>query len=322
MAERAITIGPGDDGRRVDRILRLRHPGTSLSQIYRLLRTGAVRRNGKRCKPADRVAEGDRLTIPASLAEGAGSKGPPPATRVDLRIVREDDDLLVVDKPADLVVHPGTRHASNTVVGQAALHLRREGKPSTVHLVHRLDRNTSGLLVLARSARIARLLGEQFREGGVDKEYLALVYGRTPPHGEIDVPLRKSSGGAGPRVRAGRRDGPREGEGPALSAHTAYRRVDARGGVSLLRVRIGTGRTHQIRAHLRHIGHPIVADPRYGDGPRNREFRRRHGLARQFLHSARLALRHPGTGGRLDLRSALPDDLAAALRSVGIDLPD
>ena len=297
----------------MDRILRRRFPKTSLSDIYRMIRTGSVRLNGRKCRPSDRVKDGDRLRIPPGLARGR-AQPVPPATRVDIRVLQEDESILIVDKPADLVVHPGSRHVSNTVVGQATLHLRRSGKAAAVHLVHRLDRNTSGLLVLARSPRAARILSESFRSGDVEKEYVALVRGVPPARGEIDVPLTRKSSSGGPRVR------PSRGKG-ALSARTRYRRIAKGDGFSLLAVRILTGRTHQIRAHLRHLGHPIAGDPRYGDGALNRQVRLRLGLLRQFLHASRLRFPHPESGEAVDVRARLPADLTAALRPLGIRVP-
>lgn len=307
-----MRIPEGEEGRRVDRVIRRHFPRSSLSEIYRLLRTGRVRLNGRKCRPADRVRKGDRLTLPSVLLSGRAHEAAPPATRVDIRVVHEDADILIVDKPGDLVVHPGSRHVSNTLVGQVALHLRRAGRPAAVHLVHRLDRNTSGLLVLGRSPRIARALAEMFRAGEVEKEYIALVAGRPPASGEISAPLMKEERPAGPRVRP---------SGGGRPAWTSYRRLATRQGLSLLRVRIRTGRTHQIRAHLRHIGHPIVGDPRYGDGRRNRSVRDRCGLGRQFLHASRLRFRHPTREVPIDRGAPLPDDLAAPLRALGMREP-
>jgi len=183
------------------------------------------------------------------------------------------------------------------VESQAVLHLYRADREGDVHLVHRLDRNTSGLLVLARHARAARVLSKAIKAGQWEKEYLALVVGKPDREGEIRVPLR------------------------GQSAHTSFRRLATGQGFSLLQVRIGTGRTHQIRAHLRIIGHPVVGDPRYGDGRLNREVQEKYGLRRQFLHASRLRFPHPETGEPVEILSPLAPDLEKALDRMGVSPP-
>ncbi len=215
-----------------------------------------------------------------------------------LEIVYEDEHLLVVDKPAGLVVHPARGHREGTL-SQLLAGVAAGGEPERAGIVHRLDRETSGLLVVARSEEAHRLLQRAIGERRVEREYLALVEGRPPARsGTIEAPI-----GRDPRVRTRKAVGgdfPRE-------ARTRFELERALPEYSLLRVRLDTGRTHQIRVHLQAIGHPVAGDPEYGTAGML-------GLERQFLHAARLAFEHPFTGAPLELRSPLPADLAAALQ--------
>ena len=214
-----------------------------------------------------------------------------------LKVVWQDEHLLVVDKPAGLVVHPARGHREGTLsqllAGSAA-----GGEPERAGIVHRLDKDTSGLLVVARTEEAHGLLQQELRERLIEREYLALVEGRPPSRtGTIEAPI-----GRDPRVRTRMTVGgtaPRE-------ARTHFTLERSLGGVSLLRLRLDTGRTHQIRVHLRAIGHPVCGDPEYGT-PGGL------GLSRQFLHATRLAFPHPVTGERVEVESQLPDDLRHAL---------
>ncbi len=245
---------------------------------------GAVAQDGKR----ERGLGGDTA---APDGDAAASSDPPFA------IVYRDEHLLVVDKPAGLVVHPARGHREGTL-SQLLEGLAAGGDPLRPGIVHRLDRDTSGLLVVARSDHAHAALQAAIRARRVEREYLALVDGRPPARtGTIDAPI-----GRDPNVRTRMAVGgnaPREARthftlDRALPAHT------------LLRVRLETGRTHQIRVHMRAIGHPVTGDPEYGTPGAL-------GLQRQFLHAARLAFAHPVTGAPLELHSPLPADLAAAL---------
>ncbi len=222
-----------------------------------------------------------------------------------LRVVHSDERLAVVDKPAGLVVHPAKGHRGDTLVDALGDLLGGGDDPARPGIVHRLDKETSGLMIVARDDEAHRRLAAQIKAREVGRNYLALVDGVPPSRsGTIDAPLgrdyrapeRRAVGGRAPRA-----------------AITHFRVAEAMARDSLLEVRLETGRTHQIRAHLASIGHPVVGDERYG-GPR------RYGLERQFLHSARLELIHPFTGERLTFESELPEDLEAALakaRSAG-----
>jgi 23S rRNA pseudouridine1911/1915/1917 synthase len=213
-------------------------------------------------------------------------------------IAWEDEHLMVVDKPAGVVVHPARGHAAGTLA-QALERVGAAGGPEGRRgIVHRLDRDTSGLLVVARSEEVLAALQSALRRRGIVREYLALVEGRPDSRtGTIEAPLGRDR-----RVRT--RMSTDTAEGRSAITHFETERVLE--GYTLLRVRLETGRTHQIRAHLKAIGHPVAGDPEYGHAGVL-------GLERQFLHAERLAFEHPVTGERIDVRSTLPDDLRRAL---------
>lgn len=217
--------------------------------------------------------------------------------RPALEIAFQDEHLLVVDKGAGLVVHPARGHREDTLA-QLLAPLTAGGEPERAGIVHRLDRDTSGLLVVSRSQEVHRRLQAALAARKIEREYLALVEGRPPARtGTIEAPI-----GRDPRVRTRMAVGgvsPRE-------ARTHFTLERALTGTSLLRLRLETGRTHQIRVHLQAIGHPVVGDPEYGAAGML-------GLERQFLHATRLAFDHPVTGKRVEVHSPLPPDLQAAL---------
>jgi 23S rRNA pseudouridine1911/1915/1917 synthase len=240
-----------------------------------------------------RIAAGQVVAV-----EGDPDAGAPTEPAPEFEVVYEDADLLVVDKPAGLVTHPAPGHRGPTLAG--ALRGRAAGgpDPERAGIVHRLDRDTSGLLVVARSEEAHRALRAALQARAITREYLVLVEGRPPARtGTIDAPLGRDR-----RVRTRMStdtDVPRE-----AVTHFEIERALPR--TTLLRVRLETGRTHQIRAHLQAIGHPVVGDPEYGTPGRL-------GLERQFLHATRLAFAHPVTGEPVDVSSPLPPDLQAAL---------
>ena len=212
-------------------------------------------------------------------------------------VVLEDDELIVIDKGPGVVVHPGRGHREDTL-SQRLAPLLAGGDPERAGIVHRLDRDTSGLLVVARTEEAHRRLQRAIAARQVEREYLALVEGRPPSRtGTIEAPI-----GRDPRIRTRMTVG---GAG-ARAARTNFTLERALGRFSLLRVRLDTGRTHQIRVHMSAIGHPVCGDPEYGT-------RGLLGLERQFLHAARLAFDHPATGERIELSSPLPEDLRRAL---------
>jgi 23S rRNA pseudouridine1911/1915/1917 synthase len=280
-----------DEGERLDAFLA--GPVGSRARAQRLIEQGAVRVDGAVVPKRHRMSAGETVTIDAPEPAPVAPE-PVPA---DYAVAYEDADVLVVDKPAGVVVHPARGHASGTLA-QALAGVAAGGEADRPGIVHRLDRDTSGLLVVARSPEAHRRLKAAIQARDVTREYLALVEGRPPARtGTIDAPIGRDR-----RVRtrmSTETDDPRD-------AVTHFAVEEALPRTTLLRVRLETGRTHQIRAHLQAIEHPVVGDPEYGTPGRL-------GLERQFLHAARLAFAHPFTGAAIDVASPLPADLAAAL---------
>lgn len=272
-----IELGPERDGQRVDNCLAALLKGVPKTHIYRLLRTGQVRVNGKRAKPDTRLAEGDKLRIPPVRTGERDEPAAPPASmqdEVQRAVIFEDRDFLVIDKPCGIASHGGSG------VAFGAIELLRAARPNEhLELAHRLDRDTSGVLVFARTRR--GLLGVQdlIRAGETTKQYLCLMTG-TLARAKFDVnaPLRKSVLAGGERMvrvdPAGK---------PAL---TFFRQVERYSGASLVEATLATGRTHQIRVHAAHAGHPLAGDPKYGEREANKRFAKL-GLKRLFLHAAR-----------------------------------
>jgi 23S rRNA pseudouridine1911/1915/1917 synthase len=294
-----LTVAPAEAGQRLDALLA--EPLGSRSRAARLIERGAVLVDGRRQPKRFVVAVGQHVVVDED------SDAPAPAdvaARVDFGVPFEDEHLLVVDKPAGVVVHPARGHLTGTLA--QALEGRGHGPADAdadadawrAGIVHRLDRDTSGLLIVAKSEEIHARLKAALQRREITREYLALVEGRPPSRtGTIDAPIGRDR-----RVRTRMStdtDTPR-------AARTHFELVEALPSTTLLRVRLETGRTHQIRVHLRAIGHPVAGDPEYGTAGLL-------GLDRQFLHAAHLAFAHPVTGRPVDLRSDLPDDLAAAL---------
>ena len=291
MTSRRIEVPAGAAGERLDQFLA--GPLGSRAQAQRLIDAGLVSVDGAVVPKRHRLSGGEVVEVeeePRAVVV--------PASDVPYKIVFEDEHLLVVDKPAGVVVHPARGHASGTLSQALAGRAAGGSVPERAGIVHRLDRDTSGLLVVARSDAVHRALQGLIRSRALEREYLALVEGRPPARsGTIDAPLGRDR-----RVRtkmSSDTDDPRE----ARTHFTVERALPTS---TLLRVRLETGRTHQIRAHLLAIGHPVAGDPVYGTAGL-------FGLERQFLHAARLAFDHPVTGERVDVSSPLPADLEAAL---------
>jgi 23S rRNA pseudouridine1911/1915/1917 synthase len=267
----------------------------SRAEAERLVAAGHVLVDGGVRAKSFRLAGGEELEV--QVQPRRASELEPEA--MDLDVVWEDSHLLVVDKPAGLVVHPGAGHATGTLVHGLLAHEAEGGEdPERPGIVHRLDRETSGLLVVARSDEAHRALQEAIRTRDVTREYVALVRGRPRSRaGRIEAPIGRD-----------RRDPTRMSIDTAAprDAVTHFEVEELLPQHALLRVRLETGRTHQIRVHLQAIELPVAGDPVYGE-PGDL------GLERQFLHAGRLAFDHPLTGERVDVSSALPDDLAAAL---------
>jgi 23S rRNA pseudouridine1911/1915/1917 synthase len=296
------------DGTRLDAFLTTLLPSQSRSGVQRLIRDGHVSGASSSLRPSTVVRAGQQydVDIPAPTA------AVPEPEALPLRIVFEDRELVVLDKPAGMVVHPGAGHSGGTLVNALLHHVRDlsgVGGELRPGIVHRLDRGTSGLMVVAKNDRAHQELARQFADREVEKEYVALVWGVVHAGRRIDAPI-----GRDPNDRQRMSTKARRAR-DAVTRVTYSRDLD---GVSLLRVAIATGRTHQIRVHLSAIGHPIVGDSTYG-GVRRRtagHVRAVQRLERPFLHSARLVFTHPADGRRVEFDSPLPLDLQGVLDEI------
>lgn len=306
-------ISEDEAGQRLDKLARRLLPEVPLSGIYKLIRTKRIRVNGKRCKP-EQLLEAEDVVEFRVVQQGpeAPRARPRPTRMPEVPILYEDEAILVVDKPGGMAVHPGSGIRSGTLLDWARAYLQvdessRDFKASPAH---RLDRETSGVIVVAKKRKAMVALSEAFSKDRADKRYLTLVQGRmSKPVGTIDLRLAEHQQTA--RSKAER--------GVNLQEAITHYRVLATGrGVSLLECRIETGRTHQIRRHLAAIGRPVVGDRKYGDFPFNREARKNWGLERQFLHARYLALPHPTTGKKMVFDAPLPADLVEVLQKAGI----
>ena len=301
---RLLTAGDEDAGQRLDNFLFRTLKGVPKSHVYRLLRTGQVRVNKKRAKPDYRLEAGDELRLPPVRQEEKAAPGLPPRWQQEAlkaAILFEDERLLVINKPAGMAVHGGSGVSFGVIETLRALRPESPG----LELAHRLDRETSGCLIVAKRRSAVRALHTAFREGRVEKRYLALLaHAWKGDAQDVDLPLEKNLLQGGERMVKVSREG--------KSAQSLFTPVRKFQGSALLQVRIYTGRTHQIRVHAAHIGHPVAGDEKYGDKEANRAFRVA-GLKRMFLHAAELAFDHPETGDRLALKAPLDDELEAVL---------
>jgi 23S rRNA pseudouridine1911/1915/1917 synthase len=297
-----------DAGARLDMFLARQLPQFSRSQIQRLIREGAVRVEGAQPKPSLVVWDG--LTADVSVAPPAPLELQPEA--LPLSILHDDRSIVVIDKPAGMVVHPGAGHRTGTVV-HALLHhvggLSGIGGRERPGIVHRLDRGTSGVMVIAKTDAAHRALAQQFHDRKIDKEYVALVWGKVAAGTTMDLPV-----GRHPRQRQKMSTRAPKGR----SALTRVIDAEAVAGLTLVRVAIATGRTHQIRVHLAEAGHPVAGDALYG-GVRRRLPPRLASIGRldrPFLHAARLRFAHPDTSHPMTFDSPLPRDLAEVLAAL------
>lgn len=294
-------------GQRLDNYLLGELKGVPRSHVYRLIRSGQVRVNSGRTSPSYRLQAGDRVRVPPV---GQRRAAEPVATpdRLDWlaeRIIHEDARVLVIDKPAGLAVHGGSSVSLGVI---EALRLLRPTSKD-LELAHRLDRGTSGCLLLAKRRSTLRVLHELLREGLVDKRYLTLVKGSWADDSEIDAPLVTRRVGGEARVKV---------DPAGKEARSRFRALDRFGKTAtLLEVSIDTGRTHQIRVHAAHAGHPVAGDDRYGDKDYN-AYLQSFGLQRMFLHAHSLSFDWPDTGEPFNASTPLPDDLRAVLTALEI----
>jgi 23S rRNA pseudouridine1911/1915/1917 synthase len=309
---RAAIVPPVYDGERLDRTLAALFPDHSRSSLSRLVEEGHVRLDTNEvAKTSLRVSAGQTIDVdfpppaPASLA----------AEDLPLNILYEDADIAIIDKQAGVVVHPAAGHASGTLVNALLFHVKDlsgVGGEIRPGVVHRLDKETSGVLVIAKNDQAHRTLAGQWNTERIRKEYLALVYGTPdPPRGSVNAPI-----GRDPRER--KRMAVVSGGRHAI---TDYEVVERLRYVSLLRCRLRTGRTHQIRVHMKHIGHPIVGDavysgPQWRGIPDKQVQKALSSMKRQALHAARITLPHPRTGEPMTFESALARDISRLLNTL------
>ncbi len=305
-----LTVGDDAAGQRLDNFLLRLARGVPKSHVYRIVRSGEVRVNKSRATAAQRLQPGDEIRVPPlRLAQPAPVSGTAAAARAPMPpVLFEDEHLLAVDKPAGLAAHGG----SGLAFGLIELVRAARSHQPFLELVHRLDRDTSGVLVLAKTRRALTAMHAALRDGRVRKRYLALVAGDwVNDRQHVRLALTKYL------TRDGERRVAVDGDG--MPSHTVIERVQRYGRFSLLRAELRTGRTHQIRVHLAHLGFPIVGDEKYGDFVLNRRVARGEfggRLARMFLHSAAFGFAHPVGGGPIELHSPLPDDCGAFIEAL------
>ena len=296
-------VGEDSAGQRVDNYLTRLLKGVPKSHIYRILRSGEVRVNSGRVGPDYRLQPGDRLRIPPiRVAQRHKQPAGPVAGRFEEPILYEDEALLALNKPAGLAVHGGSGVSFGVI--EQLRHARPQEK--FLELVHRLDRDTSGVLLLAKKRSALTALHEQLRSGRVQKYYLALVHGRwRNPKQSVKLSLNKYVLASGERRVSVAQDG--------LASHTVFTLKQAWPEFSLLEAELKTGRTHQIRVHLAHLGFPIAGDDKYGDYALNKQLVKQ-GLKRMFLHACKLVVTHPLTGNSIIFEAPLPAELQSFIK--------
>jgi len=305
---RHVTVAIEYDGVRLDSFLAALLPDRSRSQLQRLIKEGHVTGPIDELKASLPVKAGQTFHIDLPEAGPATAV----AENLPLTILYEDADLVVIDKAAGMVVHPAAGHSSGTLVNALLHHvddLSGVGGQLRPGIVHRLDRGTSGVMVVAKNDTAHQELSRQFHDREVEKEYFALVWGTVHAGKRIDAPIGRDPADRQKMSTRARR---------ARSAVTRVMRAEYLRGVTLIQVAIATGRTHQIRVHLNAIGHPIVGDPTYGGVRRHvpNDVRAVQRLERPFLHAAKLAFTHPTDGRRLEFESPLPADLQAVIDAI------
>jgi 23S rRNA pseudouridine955/2504/2580 synthase len=309
-----VQVDEESAGQRLDNFLVRQLKGVPKTHVYRIIRSGEVRINKGRAQADTRVASGDMVRLPpVRISEKAAQKLEKPAPGREFPVIFEDEHLLAIDKPAGVAVHGGSG------VSFGVIEQLRQARPGArmLELVHRLDRETSGILLVAKKRSALLKLQDQFRERETGKTYLALAVGSWPASKKvIDLALHKYLQADGERrVKVVARDDP-----DGMRSITLVKVAKKLDGFTLLEVTIKTGRTHQIRVHLAAAGHPIAGDDKYGDFELNRTLQKR-GLKRMFLHAWRLQFDHPAGSGRMELLAPLPAELADfAERAAGLPI--
>jgi 23S rRNA pseudouridine955/2504/2580 synthase len=305
---RHVEVGAEEQGQRLDKVLGRLLPGVPRSHLFRVIRRGEVRVNGRRASPDQRLVLGDSVRLPP--VRPAAPDAPRSAPRglieaLERAVIHEDERLLVLDKPGGVAVHGGSGLSFGVIEA-----LRASRPQQTLELAHRLDRDTSGVLLVAKRSSALRTLHALLREGAVQKSYLALVLGRwRSEHQRVRAALRTDLRVGGERTV--------KVDASGKSALTEFRLLERYGTVaSLVEAILHTGRTHQIRVHAAHCGHAVAGDAKYGDPEANRTLRTL-GLNRMFLHAHRLAFRWPESGYEQCFTAPLPSELRAVLERIG-----
>ncbi|MCA1654211.1 MAG: RluA family pseudouridine synthase [Sphingomicrobium sp.] len=309
----SIELGAAYAGWRLDRALADAVPTLSRERLKVLVKSGALQSDAGAVRdPAIKVHGGERFTLNVPAPSSPHNE----AQDIPLRVVFEDEHLLVIDKPAGLVVHPAAGNLDGTLVNALLHHcggsLSGIGGVARPGIVHRIDKDTSGLLVVAKTDRAHEGLAKQFADHSIERRYLAIVNGLpTSPEGIVDAPLARSS--------ANRKKMAIVSEGRGKRAVTHWRLLTKLTDAALFECRLETGRTHQVRVHMASIGHPLLGDPVYGGTAKaHRALLKELRFARQALHAARIGFIHPVTKGRLSFDSALPSDMQELFTALGV----
>ena len=309
-----LVVDEESAGQRLDNFLMRHLKGVPKTHVYRIIRSGEVRINKGRCSADSRVEVGDEVRVPpVRVSDQVAEKAAHPAPAREFPLLLEDEHLLAIDKPAGVAVHGGSG------VSFGVIEQLRQARPQAklLELVHRLDRETSGILLVAKKRSALKHLQDQFRERETGKTYLALVKGEWPTRLKvIDQPLHKYLLADGERrVKVTNKDDP-----DGMRSITLVKVAQRLQGCTLLEVTIKTGRTHQIRVHLASHGHPIAGDDKYGDFEWNKALQKQ-GLKRMFLHAWRLQFNHPASGERVALQAELPPELQQHVSHVQLPTP-
>lgn len=311
-----MRVDASSAGQRIDNFLLRQVKGVPKSHLYRVLRRGEVRVNKGRVKADYRLQGGDLVRIPPLRAAGPRTPGQAPReqlSRIERLVLYEDDRLLVINKPAGLAVHGGSGLSYGLIEG-----LRQLRPGVDLELVHRLDRDTSGCLLVSKRRSTLRALHELIRQGEMEKRYLALIRGDLAAERvKVDAPLVKNVLRGGERlVRVDRQEGK-----PSVTVFRRLKRLRFQGGVlTLVEAELLTGRTHQIRVHAAHLGTPLAGDPKYGDFEVNRRLKT-FGLARLFLHASSLSLRTESMSRPLRVEAPVPPELDRVLGALAVAQP-
>ena len=297
-------------GLRLDAVLARMFPEHSRSRLQGWLKAGLIRVDGAAAAASRKVFGGERIEVSALAVSPAPTSSPHVAEDIALSVVFEDAHLLVIDKPAGLVVHPGSGNPSGTLMNALLHHAPQLDSVPRAGIVHRLDKDTSGLLVVAKTLEAQTDLVRQLQARTVKRHYLALALGSVASEGTVDAPIGRHPTQR-TKMAVAKSGGSKQGAQGAREARTHFHVLERFAKATLLECRLETGRTHQIRVHLASIGHPLAGDPTYGRAKSGDE--RLDAFRRQALHAWRLALVHPATGEEMAWESPLPEDFAALL---------